>query len=100
MVATQSIPKVTEEEHLKLERAAEFRHEFVGGEIFARAVGTLRQSLLAASWMAALSSQVRRGDCSVFHLKPEFALLMARLCIRTYQWCVGRLRSTGMVQTR
>lgn len=65
-VATQSIPRVTEEEYLALERAAGGKHEFVGGEIFARAGGSLLHSVLAANWTLELGSQLRGTQCRVF----------------------------------
>jgi hypothetical protein len=34
-MVTQSIPAITEEEYLRLERAAEYRSEFVDGQILA-----------------------------------------------------------------
>ena len=65
-VATHSIPRVTEEEYLALERAADCKHEFVEGEIFAMAGCTVLHSLLAANWTAELFTQLRRAPCRVF----------------------------------
>ncbi len=65
-MATQSIPKVSEEDYLKMERSSECRHEFVDGEIFAMAGGSLRHSRLAANWTAAIIPQLHDKDCGVF----------------------------------
>lgn len=65
-VATQAIPKVTEEEYLRLERPAERKSEFVGGEIFAMAGGSVVHSLLAMNWGVELGSKLRGRGCHVF----------------------------------
>ena len=65
-MATQSIPRVLEEEYLQLERASERKHEFRGGEIFVMAGGSLNHSLLAANWIFELGSNLRGRDCRVF----------------------------------
>ncbi len=65
-MATQSIPRVTEEEYLRLERAAEHKHEFVDGEIVAMAGGSPVHSLLAANWIAELAPKLRGRGCHVF----------------------------------
>ena len=50
----------TEEEYLRLERAAETKSEFVGGEIVPRPGGPLVRPLIAAKWSAAV--RARLGD--------------------------------------
>jgi Uma2 family endonuclease len=64
-MATHSIPQVTEEEYLRLERAAEYRSEFVDGQILAMAGGGLRHSQLAANWTIELGFQIRGRNCRV-----------------------------------
>ena len=39
-MATQSMPRVSEEEYLHLDRAADYKSEFVGGEMFAMSGGS------------------------------------------------------------
>ena len=39
MMAANPIPKITAEKYLEMERAASFKSEFVGGEVFARSGG-------------------------------------------------------------
>jgi Uma2 family endonuclease len=65
-VATQSVTKITEEEYLRLERAAQQKSEFVDGEILAMAGGSLRHSALAVNWSAALIPKLPGGSCRVF----------------------------------
>lgn len=65
-MATQSIPKITEDEYLALERAAEHKSEFVNGAIYAMAGGSLRHSLVAANWMVDLAPKLRDKGCRVF----------------------------------
>jgi Uma2 family endonuclease len=65
-VATQSIPRVNEEEYLRLDRAAEYKSEFLDGEIFAMSGGSLRHSYLAIRWAGHLDSQLRGKNCYVF----------------------------------
>jgi Uma2 family endonuclease len=66
-MATQPITKITEEEYLRLERAAEFKSEFVSGEIFAMSGGSPKHSLLAANWLGELRKKFRGGRCGVFN---------------------------------
>jgi Uma2 family endonuclease len=65
-VATQSIPRVSEDEYLRLERAAEYKSEFLDGEIFAMSGGSLRHSLIAGNWGSELRLQLRDRGCRVF----------------------------------
>ena len=43
-MASKPVLKLTEEQNLAIERAAEFRREFVDGEMFAMSGGTNRHS--------------------------------------------------------
>jgi Uma2 family endonuclease len=65
-VATQSIPRITEEEYLRRERAAERKSEFIAGEIFPMPGGSLRHSQLAVKWMAELAMRLRDKPFLVF----------------------------------
>ena len=51
-MASLPTPRITEEEYLRLERAAEYKSEFVDGELFAMSGGSLPHSILAANWIA------------------------------------------------
>jgi Uma2 family endonuclease len=65
-MATQGITKISEEEYLRLERAAEYKSEFIGGEIFPMPGGSFRRSELAVNWSAELRSRLRGLGCRVF----------------------------------
>lgn len=65
-MATQSIPRITEEEYLALERAAEYRSEFVDGQIFAMAGGSPPHSLIAANWIAQFVNKLEDRRCRVY----------------------------------
>jgi Uma2 family endonuclease len=65
-MATQSIPRVSEDEYLRLDRAAEYKSEFLDGEIFAMSGGSLRHSLLASNWTTWMSNQLKGKGCRVF----------------------------------
>jgi Uma2 family endonuclease len=65
-MATQSVPKITEEEYLRLERAAERKSEFVDGEIFEMPGGSARHAQLAVNWIVSCSVPARDAKCRVF----------------------------------
>src|ERR1044071_3578846 len=49
MALAEKIARLTEEEYLRLERAAEFKSEYFDGELFAMAGGTRAHSLISAN---------------------------------------------------
>ncbi|MCI0746765.1 MAG: Uma2 family endonuclease [Verrucomicrobia subdivision 3 bacterium] len=57
---------LTEAEYLTLERAAPFKSEFFGGEMFAMAGGTVMHSLIAANSIAQLQLNLRGRPCKAF----------------------------------
>lgn len=65
-MATQPLTKITEEEYLRLERAAQQKSEFVHGEMFAMAGGSLQHALIAARFITELTTQFQGRDCRVF----------------------------------
>jgi Uma2 family endonuclease len=66
-MATAPTPRITEEDYLRLERAAETKSEFVDGEMFAMSGGSRAHSLLAVRWIFQLELKLREGNCSVFN---------------------------------
>ena len=71
-MASQPIPRLTEEEYLRIERAASYKSEFVGGEMFAMAGGTPRHSMLEANASRELGHQLRRTRCRVCSSNMRF----------------------------
>jgi Uma2 family endonuclease len=67
VMASLPIPRITEEEYLRLDRAAETKSEFVDGEIFAMSGGSFPHSILAVKWMGELLSKLRGRNCVVFN---------------------------------
>jgi Uma2 family endonuclease len=65
-MATSPVTRLTEEEYLRLDRAAEFKSEFHDGEMFAMSGGSLNHSLLGTDIVALLRRQVPSG-CRVFN---------------------------------
>jgi Uma2 family endonuclease len=56
----------TAQEYLALERAAEFRNEFVNGQIRALSGGSLAHNLLVGNLLVGIREQLRGRSCSVF----------------------------------
>lgn len=57
-------PRYTFAEYVELERRSrEVKHEYVAGEIFAMAGGTVEHSALAATILGLLFSHLRGGPC-------------------------------------
>lgn len=58
---------MTYAEYLELERAADEKHEFLRGEVWAMAGGTPTHSLIAANTGAALKAALEGRPCAVFN---------------------------------
>jgi Uma2 family endonuclease len=65
-MASNPITKVTAEEYLAMDRAAESRSEFLDGEIIARSGGSPHHSRLKVRLVAAIYAAVRTTSCDVF----------------------------------
>ena len=61
-MASNPVSKLTEEEYLAIERAAEFKSEFLNGEMFARAGVSYRHAKLQKNLLVELSNRLG-GDC-------------------------------------
>jgi len=55
--------RLTETEYLEIERAAEFKSEFFGGEMFAMAGGTPQHSLIATNLAGEFRNLLKRHAC-------------------------------------
>lgn len=58
--------KMTAEEYLERERAAETKSEFYDGEVFAMAGASRWHSMIVANLVATLHAKLRNGPCRVF----------------------------------
>jgi Uma2 family endonuclease len=67
MAVAKPIRRLTEAEYLKNERRAEYKSEFLEGEMFAMSGGTRAHSLIATNFIAELSAQLKQSPCLVFN---------------------------------
>ncbi|HXM40206.1 MAG TPA: Uma2 family endonuclease [Bryobacteraceae bacterium] len=65
-MASNPVSKLTEEEYLAIERAAELRSEFVDGEMFAMSGGTNRHGRIQRNLIGELYMGLRSGACEPF----------------------------------
>jgi Uma2 family endonuclease len=66
-VASNAITKLTEEQYLAIDRAAEIRSEFLDGEMIAMSGGSLRHSGLKVNLIGELFAALRDGDCRAYN---------------------------------
>jgi Uma2 family endonuclease len=78
-MASSPITKVTEEEYLALDRAAEVRSEFLDGEMWAMSGGSRWHSQLAINFGAELHSALRGGNCRVFNSDLRVRVMPRRM---------------------
>ena len=60
------IARLTDQDYLTLERAADSKSEFVGGEMLAMPGGSMRHSRLAARVISKLEAQLEGAGCATF----------------------------------
>jgi Uma2 family endonuclease len=66
-VASHPITKVSAEEYLAQDRAAEFRSEFLDGEIVAMSGGSARHSIVTVNLTREISTALRGKSCQAFN---------------------------------
>ena len=64
-MSAQSQHWLTPEEYLEIERAAEFRHEYYNGRMYAMPGGSLWHSVISGNLVAELNSALKRRPCIV-----------------------------------
>ena len=64
-MASHPVAKLTEEQYLALDRAAEFKSEFLDGEMFAMSGGSMRHTDLQSNIQGELFAALRNGTCRV-----------------------------------
>src|ERR1700722_4745315 len=74
-MASSPVTKVTEEEYLALDRAAEVRSEFLDGEMWAMSGGSMQHSQLGMNLSGLLYNALLEGDCQAF--TPDFRVRVA-----------------------
>jgi Uma2 family endonuclease len=65
-MASNPITKVTAEEYLAMDRAAEFRSEYLDGEIIAMSGGSMRHSELGTNLIGEVRAALRKTQCRTF----------------------------------
>ena len=65
-MASNAATKVTEEQYLAIDRAAEFRSELIDGEIIAMSGGSLRHSGVKMNLALEVGNALRGGSCRAF----------------------------------
>jgi Uma2 family endonuclease len=65
-MASNPVAKVTEEEYLVIDRAAEMRSEFLEGEMIAMSGGSMRHARLQGKIYGELYNALRGTDCEAF----------------------------------
>lgn len=65
-MASHSVTKLTEEQYLALDRAAEFKSEYFDGEMFAMSGGSMQHARLHMNLATELSIALRGRDCEPF----------------------------------
>lgn len=65
-MTTRPDVRLTPEEYLRLERAAEWKSEYIDGEMFAMAGASPRHVLIATNLARELGHQLREGPCTTY----------------------------------
>ena len=65
-MATQTLPFVTPEQYLEYERQAEFKSEYLEGEIFCMSGASPPHVLIASNALRALGNKIEGGPCHVY----------------------------------
>ena len=65
-MATKPLTQLTEQDYLDLDRAAEYRSEFVNGEMFAMSGGSPRHARLSGTVFFHLESQLQGKRCRAY----------------------------------
>jgi Uma2 family endonuclease len=78
-MSAQPRPRITPEEYLELDRAAEYRSEYYNGEMFAMAGGTNNHALLIGATYAAIRPVARARGCRVYVSEMRLRVQSGRL---------------------
>ena len=65
-MSQQIVPYVSPEEYLRLERQAEYKSEYVNGEIFAMTGASRKHNLVAGNIFRELGQQLRSRQCEAY----------------------------------
>src|SRR5262245_39777472 len=82
VMSAQPLPRITPEQYLEIERAADFKSEYFGGRMYAMAGGTIAHAHIAHNINGALFQALRGGSC--FALSSDARLTVSVDGLFTY----------------
>jgi Uma2 family endonuclease len=82
MMSTQTVPFLTPEQYLEIERNAEIRSEYLAGSMYAMSGSTLNHALLVTNTGLSLNTQLRGHECTAF--ATDLRLFVRRHDLITY----------------
>lgn len=91
--------ELTEEQYLAIERAAEFKSEFLDGVMYAMSGGSMRHSYLAVKLVVELSAMLRGASARSIIPTCGFGFPPACTHTRTFQWFVESRCSRTITRT-
>jgi Uma2 family endonuclease len=65
-MASNPVPKISEEQYLALDRAAEVRSEYVDGEMYAMSGGSMNHAQLQSNILVEFHTGLRDRDCRIY----------------------------------
>ena len=81
-MSTQAIPTSTVEQYLEVERKAEFRSEYLNGQVYAMSGGTLDHARIVRNALAQFSARLRGSRCEA--VGADLRLFCSRYNVFTY----------------
>ncbi len=78
----QTVRQLSEAEYLDIERAADFKSEFLDGEMFAMAGGTARHSLIGTNCAREFGNRLKGGRCVAYN--ADLRIKIAATGLLTY----------------
>ncbi len=81
-MSTLPKPFLSPEDYLKIERAAEYKSEYYGGEMFAMSGARRAHNLIAMNIGSGLHGQLRRRPCEVY--PSDMRVLVSAIGLYTY----------------
>jgi Uma2 family endonuclease len=81
-VSSQTIPSLTPEQYLEIERKADYKSEYIDGGMFAMAGASPNHSRIVTNSILQLGPQLRGGPCEVF--STDLRLFIEAVRVYTY----------------
>ncbi len=81
-MSTQTVPLVTPEQYLEMERKAEYKSEYIDGGVFAMANASRNHARIVTNSILQLGPQLRGGPCEV--VATDLRLFIKAVRVYTY----------------